>query len=296
VYAKQGRHCQDCHLPRLDEPIKISSRPPWLDPREPFWRHQFAGGNAFMLTLLKDHSGPLPANAEPEQFNQMISQTRQQLAQAATITARGNIAEGTLSLRVNVENLTGHKFPTGHPYRRAWLHVRVSDARGQVVFESGGTDAEGRIAGLVGNYAPHRDVITEPGQVQIYEAVMGDSTGRATCSLLGAATYLKDNRLPPRGFRPDGPDSAHTAIRGNATQDLNFNARGNGRDRVTYRIPVRQSGEPLVAEVELLYQAVPPEAVQHLLDNSGPAAIEFNRLYATASKKPEVVQRLRAIF
>lgn len=296
VYAKRGRHCQDCHLPRLDEPIKISSRPPWLDPREPFWRHQFAGGNAFLLTLLKDHSERLEVNAEPQQFDQLISQTRQQLTQAATIKVRGNIADGTLSLRVNVENLAGHKFPTGHPYRRAWLHVRVSDAGGQVVFESGGTDAEGRMAGMVSDYAPHHDVITEPGQVQIYEAVMGDSTGRATRSLLGAATYLKDNRLPPRGFRPDGPDSAHTATRGSAAQDANFNARGNGRDQVTYRIPIRRPSELLVAEVELLYQAVPPEAVQHLLDNSGPAATEFNRLYATASKKPEVVQRRRVEF
>ena len=34
-------------------------------------------------------------------------------------------------------NLAGHKFPTGHPYRRAWLHVRVSDPAGRVLFESG---------------------------------------------------------------------------------------------------------------------------------------------------------------
>ena len=59
-------------MPRLDEPIKISSRPPWLQPRQPFWRHQFAGGNAFMLTLLKKSAGQIAPNAEPEQFDRLI--------------------------------------------------------------------------------------------------------------------------------------------------------------------------------------------------------------------------------
>ena len=81
----------------------------------------------------------------------------------------------------------------------------------------------------------HYDVITDPGQVQIYEAVMGDAAGQVTHSLLGATTYLKDNRLPPRGFRLDGPEHPHTAIRGGAADDANFNSGGSGRDEVTYR-------------------------------------------------------------
>jgi hypothetical protein len=121
---------------------------------------------------------------------------------------------------------------------------------------------------------------------------MGDSAGKVTHALLGATTYLKDNRLPPQGFRPGGPDDAHTAIRGSAAQDPNFNAAGSGRDEVTYRLDVKSAGEPLTAEVELLYQAVPPEAVDHLQRGRGPAAKEFKKLYASGSKTPETVQRV----
>ena len=129
--------------------------------------------------------------------------------------------------------------------------------------------------------------------MQIYEAVMGDAAGQMTRSLLKAATYLKDNRLPPHGFRLDGPEHAHTAIRGDATRDTNFNALGSGRDEVTYRIPVKSADAPLVAEVELLYQSVPPEAVTPLLQQRGLAAKAFKKLYSTLENRPEVVRRMR---
>lgn len=292
-YADRGKHCQDCHMPRLDEPIKISSRPPWLKPREPFWRHQFVGGNAFMLTLLKDHAAALQPNADPSQFEQTIAQTRRQLEKAATVTVEGRSEEGVLALRVAVKNLTGHKFPTGHPYRRAWLHVTVRDAARRVVFESGATDKEGRIRGGAGDGALHYDRITRPEQVQIYEAVMGNAEGQPTRSLLRASTYLKDNRLPPHGFRLDGPEYAQTAIRGAAAQDPNFNAGGNGRDEVTYQIALGSAAGRLVVDVELLYQSVPPEAVGRLLEGRGPAAKEFTRLYGRAQRRPETVHQAR---
>lgn len=283
-------------MPRLDEPIKISSRPPWLDEREPFWRHQFVGGNTFMLALLNQNAKKLQPNAESAQFDAMIAKARQQLAKAANITVRGERSGDTAVVRVEVENLTGHKFPTGHPYRRAWLHVQLRDQRGRTIFESGAVDRDGRIRGVKGDFSEHHDLITQPGQVQIYESVMGDRSGKVTHALLGGATILKDNRLPPQGFRPGGPDDAVTAIRGRAAQDSNFNAAGNGRDEVTYRIAVKSSGEPLTAEVALLYQAVPPEAVEHLLGGRGPAAKEFKKLYSSASKTPEVVQRVEFKF
>jgi len=294
-HARRGRHCQDCHLPRLDERIKISSRPPWLDPRQPFWRHQFAGGNAFMLSLLARHADRLGANADAAQFQLMIPHTRQQLRQAARLRVKARRQNGFLVLRVEVENLTGHKFPTGHPYRRAWLHVRVTNRTGRTIFESGAVDAEGRILASGDSYAPHHDIITQPDQVQVYQGVMGDTAGRATWSLLRAASYLKDNRLPPRGFKPDRENEAHIAVRGVA-DDPNFHARASGRDEVTYRIPLGESSGSVVAAVKLLYQSVPPESVERLLQSSLPEAKEFAALYATTEKRPELVQEFRAEF
>ena len=138
-------------------------------------------------------------------------------------------------------------------------------------------------------YSPHRDVITKPDEVQLYQAVMADADERPTWSLLRAASYLKDNRLPPKGFQPKGDDTAHIAVRG-VENDANFHARSNGRDEVTYRIPLGEVRGRLVAEVELLYQSVPPEAVARLLRSSEPAAREFARLYARMETRPERVQ------
>ncbi len=293
VYAARGKHCQECHMPRIDEPTLVSTRPPWLEPRAPFWRHQFVGGNAFMLTMLKDNADVLQANASPADFDQSIAHTRRQLQKAAMLTVQGRRDGQQLELTVLVENLAGHKFPTGFPYRRAWLHVQVREGSGGTLFESGATDDRGRIRGAGDGYAEHLDLITGPEQVQIYEAVMGDAAGHPTRSLLRAASYLKDNRLPPLGFRPDGPDQASTAIQGAAARDANFNANGSGSDTVTYRINLGTTSGKVEVVVTLFYQSVPPESVERLLRATGPAAKEFSKYFEQADPRPETVHQVR---
>jgi hypothetical protein len=248
-----------------------------------------------MLTLMAQNSDALAANADAEQFKAMIEKSREQLRRAAKLRLTGERERAALVLRVEVENLTGHKFPTGHPYRRAWLHVRVADRYGRVLFESGTVDAQGRIVGLKGGYEPHRDVITSGSQAQIYQAIMGDAAGLPTWSLLRAATNLKDNRLPPKGFEAEGADAAQIAPRG-VGKDANFHTQASGRDEVTYRIALGGKSVPLEVQVELLYQSVPPEAVARLLKSTEPAAQAFARLYATMNKQPERVQEARMKF
>ena len=290
-YARRGKHCQDCHMPRMDEAVKVSARPPWLDPRAPFWKHQFVGGNAFMLQLLADNAKRLDANASARELEPMIEKARAQLRQAARLHVKGQREGGDVVLRVEVENLAGHKFPTGHPYRRAWLRVRVTDIRKRTLFESGGVDKSGAIRGVPEGYASHRDLITRQEEVQIYQSVMADTKGQPTWLHLRGATYFKDNRLPPRGFAAVGTNAAHLAVCGGAELDSNFNARSSGRDEVTYRIALPESKGPLSVEVELLYQSVPPEAVARLLNANEPGAQAFARLYRRQSNRPEVVQR-----
>jgi hypothetical protein len=221
----------------------------------------------------------------------MIEKARDQLRHAARLHASGHREGGSVVLRVEVENLAGHKFPTGHPYRRAWLHVRVTDDQKRTLFESGAVDKSGTIRGVADGYAKHYDLITRPEEVQIYQAIMADAQGTPTWSLLSGANYFKDNRLPPKGFAAAGLDAAHIAVCGGAELDSNFNDHSNGRDEVTYRFNLPPSKGKLSVEVELLYQSVPPEAVARLLKGREPAAETFARLYARQSKKPELVQR-----
>ena len=77
------------------------------------------------------------------------------------------------------------------------------------MFESGAITAAGLIDGNDNDadalrYEPHYAKIAESGQVQIYEAILGDSNGAPTTGLLSAVRYLKDNRLLPRGFDKAG--------------------------------------------------------------------------------------------
>ncbi len=63
----QGVACQSCHMPQAAGSVVISPMPGRLAPREPFFQHQFVGGNRFMVTLLKDHAAELgvTANTSP---------------------------------------------------------------------------------------------------------------------------------------------------------------------------------------------------------------------------------------
>jgi hypothetical protein len=74
----------------------------------------------------------------------------------------------------HVENLSGHKFPTAFPSRRAWLHFTVHDHGGRVVFESGALRPDGSIVGNDNDadprrFEPHYAAINSTEQVEIYE-------------------------------------------------------------------------------------------------------------------------------
>lgn len=158
---------------------------------------------------------------------------------------------------LNIQNLSGHKFPSGIPARRCWVHVTVKDGRGRLVFESGKPQPDGSISGNNADmdpttYEPHHDHITAPDQVQIYEPIMLDSDRAVTYTLLRAASYAKDNRLLPAGFDKTSA-LQDIAVWGEATNDANFTA---GEDQVTYQVNVSGKRKPLMMTAELLYQPV----------------------------------------
>jgi len=301
--------CQDCHVPTRDvdgRPIetRIAHNPggrdfPFLRPREPFGRHVFVGGNVLVLQLLRDHGPELLATAPREAFAATLAAAREQLTTRTARVAVGDLkpTADRLRFRVDVVNLTGHKFPTGHPSRRAWLRVRVLDEAGRALFASGDWDATGRLvdgSGHVpateedgGPVQPHRTVVAADDEVARFRAVMADSKGAATYRLLRGADWWVDDRLLPRGWDPEHADAGPTRPVGTA-DDPDF---GPGRDGVRYELP-RLAGAAVLA-VELCYQPVSPRWVAELAAFDTPEVRTFLDLWRDADRSPVVIARQR---
>jgi hypothetical protein len=299
-----AKSCQDCHLPEAVGSVAISNRPPTLAPRVPFWQHHFVGGNSFMVNLLKNNADVLSVTADTVHFDNTLARTLTQLEQnTAKVTASALRTEDTLSVTVDVENLAGHKLPSGLPSRRCWLHVVVTDANKNTIFESGRPLAEGKIQGNGAEdpdsplpYEPHYDTINKADQVQIYEPIMltSESTPediQVTYTLLRAFSYAKDNRLLPAGFEK-GSAVEDIAVYGDAAADANF---VGGSDQVAYEINVASAKGRLNITVELLYQTLSYPFVADLAKTKTDLVTRFMGLYVPAENVPVVLGRTQTL-
>jgi hypothetical protein len=287
---RDTRSCQSCHMPPADGGVVLSVT--GGQPRSPFSKHVFVGGNAYMLGILNEFGEELGVTATSEQFEATIQRTLEQLQNR---TARVQIqsvdfSNGRLLAEINVESQVGHKFPSGYPARRAWLHFVVRDASGAPVFESGSVRADGSIEGNNNDadgatYEPHYQLIESGDQVQIYEAIIGDAAGSVTTTLMRGAGYLKDNRLLPQGFDMDtAPEDI--AVRGEAVVDPDFLG---GSDVIRYRVDLSQAKSPFSVTVELLYQSIGYRWVENLRRHEAPEIARFLGYYETVSNLPVVV-------
>jgi len=149
------------------------------------------------------------------------------------------ISGSNLEVEVRVENLTGHKFPSGAGFRRAWIRLEVKDAANNVLWVSGqpnlwgalcnGQCGDGSViddaaltelikpanAAAWATYAddvlgsefttdpamiqPHYQTITGQDQVQIYEVREVDEDGVLAGRLFSLFESAKDNRIQPKG-------------------------------------------------------------------------------------------------
>jgi hypothetical protein len=161
----------------------------WGEARDSLSRHDFRGGNLFMLRMLNRYRGELGVRALSQELDSAATHTEMHLAtDAAGVRADSARLEGAqLHFAVAVHSLGGHKLPTAHPSRRAWLHMPVRDRDGQLVFESGAPSPDGSIAGNDNDFdgrrfEPHFRRIDASSQVQIYESEMADAAGIPTTS------------------------------------------------------------------------------------------------------------------
>ena len=193
-------------------------------------------------------------------------------------------------MTVDVENLAGHKLPSGLPSRRCWLHVVVTDANNNTIFESGRPLAGGGIEGNDAEdpdpaslpYEPHYDIITSADQVQIYEPIMLNTDGEVTYTLLRAFSYAKDNRLLPAGFEKVGA-SSDIAVCGLAFTDENF---VGGSDQVAYEINTAGAKGRLNITVELLYQTLSYPFVADLANTNTDLVTRFMGMYDPGGQRP----------
>lgn len=212
------------------------------------------------------------------------------VVQAQTATAQVSFDSvtnnaGQLVADVRVQNLAGHKFPSGVSFRRAFLDFQVLDTDGNVLWESGATNADGVITDTAGNplvtefFSPTQQTsqphfwtgnpITNDQQVQIYEEMIRDPQGELTTSFLSLDDKFKDNRLLPQGWSSTGPDADITAPEGTGA-DPTYQG-GCGCSVVRYQLPLT-GGLANAAKVQatLYYQSIPPYYLrQRAEDGSG---------------------------
>ena len=284
--------CQYCHLPWAEGGVKISNRPPRLAARTPFWQHHFVGGNSYMVGLLQANAATLGVTADTAHLDATIDRTQALLAgQTAGLTVTPERTGDLLTVKVDVQNLAGHKLPSGLPSRRAWLHLLVTRASGAVVFESGKPMGDGTIEGNdadldITTWEPHYDLITSQEEVQIYEPIMLNTDGEVTYTLLRADSYAKDNRLLPAGF---DKDTAHAdiAVYGVAASDSNFQG---GSDQVIYEVDIAGVTGSLDVTAELLYQTLSYPFVTDLAVTENDDLVDlFMGMYDPAANKEEML-------
>ncbi|HOK46430.1 MAG TPA: hypothetical protein PLA43_16035 [Bryobacteraceae bacterium] len=285
-----SRSCQSCHMPPVEEPVPVSSV--LGAPRTDVSRHTFVGGNSFMMGILNRFRGELGVTALPQELASSALRTVAflQLETARLSIRKPEIRGGRLETEVRVENLGGHKLPTAYPSRRMWLHVTVRDRDGRVVFESGAPTPTGAITGNdndedAARFEPHYTEIRNPGEVQIYESILGDSANRVTTGLLTAVRYLKDNRLLPRGFDKRTADR-EIAVTGAALEDEDFKG---GEDRVRYSIDIGSARGPFRVDAELCFQTVSYRWAMNLDSYNAEEPRRFLRYYRDAAPGSVVV-------
>jgi hypothetical protein len=282
--------CQSCHMPELQENAPVSAVLGVL--RSGVHQHTFVGANFFVLKLLSLHRADLSVTAMPTELDVESQRTIDFLqSRTARVTIRNvDVAASTLQMDVSVENLTGHKFPTAYPSRRAWLHVVVHDRDGRTVFESGALNPDGSIQGNdsdedAARFEPHYREIKSSDEVQIYEPILKDADGHVTTGLSNAVGYLKDNRLLPSGFQKQTAEK-DIAVAGDAADDPNFTDAG---DVVRYSVPLGDAQGPFQVDVELLYQPIGFRWAHNLASYNAMETRRFVGYYDASSKETAIV-------
>ena len=238
--------CQDCHMP--DATGKACS---FGETRTDLPTHHFNGGNTWALkavrNLYNDGDTYLSAASVDASIARAVDMLKKASDLALTATAT--------SMTARITNESGHKLPSGYPEgRRIWINVRFLDAAGTLVAERGAYNA------ATGDLATSDTKVYEGklGLDAAVSAATGVPAGESFHFVLNNV-WLKDNRIPPRGFTNAGFESVQAAPVAAAYAD------GQHWDDTAFAIPPGARS----AEVRVYYQTTSKEYIEFLRDKGG---------------------------
>lgn len=278
--------CQDCHMPD----VSGNGCNPFLNPvyREDLPKHSFTGAGNWVLDAVinLDQTGELHPNYQPSGLTQgeVDAAKARNLAMLQAASDLQVFVEGK-KLRLRVINQTGHKLPTGYPEgRRMWLNVRFFDAIGRVIEERGAYD--------------WNRAALETETTKVYEAKLGLDAAMSQQTGIPAGhsfhfvlnnRWIKDNRIPPRGF-----NNAEFASVQAAPVGYHY-ANGQYWDDTIFFIPCRA----MRAEVRVYYQTSSREYIEFLRDRNttnNTGQIAYEQWLATGKSAPLLLDEVEVLF
>jgi hypothetical protein len=265
-----GQTCQTCHMRDSTAPETRACQLEDVGSRVGNMpKHEFVGANTWILTLIRDIYGS--SLSRFQEINRSITLANEMLTQrSATISvALDPVAAGTLTARVRVTNLAGHKLPTGYGEgRRMWLEAEARDSANAVIWVSGAYDAA-------------TGVLTQDAQAKIYEIRQGIwNADDETCDVADAGgddhfhfvlndCIAKDNRIPPLGFTGGNDLETRPVPVGYYPQTSPGSGVLVNYDDTTYAIPVPPgTTTPITVTVRLKHQIATKEYIEFLKNQS----------------------------
>jgi hypothetical protein len=278
-----GAECIDCHLERTDgeAPVATSANAPWRpSPRN----HAFVGANLFGIRAVMA-ADPSRANAYPDAFALALDRTQKLLESAVQVkilSVPNSTSPGAeINVTVHVENLSGHKFPTGYAEgRRAWIALVLEGPNGEESFLRGGYDeTKGEIVGAASTH--------------VYKAQHGHWNGVAAEPSEDLARHdmiLSDTRIPPKGFVAAMGTSPTLEV---DYGDPNVGFRHYDDASFDLTIPVEAAGQRVLS-ARVYYQPITRTYVEHLAatnvtDSNGQDLLAVYD--ANVAAKPSLVAR-----
>ncbi|WP_437532329.1 MYXO-CTERM sorting domain-containing protein [Sorangium sp. So ce726] len=222
------------------------------DPRT----HLLVGGNHWGIQAVMA-ADEARAAEYADSFQLALDGTLKSLASAASVTlveAPQEAAPGEeIAVTVRVENLTGHKFPTGYAEsRRAWIAVFLVDENGVERPLLGGYDAD---TGEIQHEPPTHEYRAVHGRWNS-EAGVGEKEEHLALHDM----IISDTRIPPKGFVPSRTTQP--------TQEIDFTDGNDGyrnydEARFTLTVPADAFGRQTLS-ARVYYQSMTKEYIEFL--------------------------------